>query len=439
MLIPCNELFTFQVKTFLAVTVLGILVLAFELCHGMFVGMYFPVVYTLLNLAPKATIFAGWTTTTIYVCLGALTLAVVLEQCGLLRRISLFCLYKVGGTYSGIMVGVLLAGVATSFMTSCTAYAVMAAFVYGISVTMKLKPSLQTAGLVVVGCMSTLTIEQIIYYPAGLAILYTGGRTVIPDLAVGYVEQIFYNWPIILFFVLFTMLLIKIIPKPEINGKEAFTEQYRELGPMTGKEKKAALLAGCMLVYLLTTSLTGLPIDYAFLVVPWLFFLPGIDLANADTVQKINFTMIFLTAGFMSIGNTGAALGIANIASTVMQPLLAPFGAHASLSILLLAATVMNLALTPFAIYTAFAAPVAQICVDMGINPMAGLYTLLFAGDCVFLPYENLSYLLFFSFGMVRMKDFIKLCSLKVLCQIIWYIVIVYPWWSLCGFMYHVV
>ena len=435
LVIPSNDVYTLQIKLFLASTAFGILILAFELCHGMFVGMYFPVVYTILGLAPTTTIYAGWTSTTIYVCLGALCLAVVLEQCGLLQRISLFCLYKTGGTFSGIMIGVLSAGIVMSFMTSCTAYAVMAALVYGVSKSMKLQPSLPTAALALVGCMATLTIEQVIYYPAGLAILYAGGRTVDPDLQVGYVEQMFYNWPVILFFVVFTVILLKIVPKPEMNGKAIFEENYKKLGTMTKDEKKAGIIVIIMLIYLLTSSLTGLPIDYAFLVVPWLFFLPGFNLANFDTVKSINFTMIFLTAGFMSIGNTGASLGIANIASDIMHPLLEPFGAHVSLSMLLVLATLANFILTPFAIYTAFAAPVAQICHDMGINPMAGLYTLLFGGDCVFMPYEHLSYLLFYSFGMVRLSDFVKLMSLKVAIQIPWYILIVFPWWRICGFM----
>lgn len=58
---PCNEVYSPEVKKFLFVTALGILLVAFELMDLMAVSMMFPIGYILFGLAPWMPLTApGW-------------------------------------------------------------------------------------------------------------------------------------------------------------------------------------------------------------------------------------------------------------------------------------------------------------------------------------------------------------------------------------------
>lgn len=91
--------------------------------------------------------------------------------------------------------------------------------------------------------------------------------------------------------------------------------------------------------------------------------------------------------------------------------------------------------MTPLAFLAGFAAPVAQIAVDLGISPIGPLFMLNFAADAIFLPYEYIPYLIAFSFGVFTMKDFIKLNVFKFVVSLICLAVIIIPYWMLLGIL----
>ena len=57
------------------------------------------------------------------------------------------------------------------------------------------------------------------------------------------------------------------------------------------------------------------------------------------------------------------------------------------------------------------------------------------AKDILFFPYEYPQYLILFSFGMVKMGSMIKLCTVKSLSFILFFIAVIMPLWSLTGIM----
>ena len=67
--LPETALFTSAFKGFLAVTLLGILMLASELVPNMVSAIIFPVGYAILNIAPLPTVLGSWTSTTPFVVL----------------------------------------------------------------------------------------------------------------------------------------------------------------------------------------------------------------------------------------------------------------------------------------------------------------------------------------------------------------------------------
>lgn len=94
---------------------------------------------------------------------------------------------------------------------------------------------------------------------------------------------------------------------------------------------------------------------------------------------------------------------------------------------------VLNLLLTPLAILGAFTGPITQIALDLGLNPLGVLYALKSSIDQVFFPYEYVAYLIFFSFGYIRMKDFTAIMGFKTLLHFIFLFAVMIPWWKIIG------
>ena len=96
---------------------------------------------------------------------------------------------------------------------------------------------------------------------------------------------------------------------------------------------------------------------------------------------------------------------------------------------------VLNFIMTPMAITVTFTLPLAQVAMDIGMNPVA-LYILMGnASDQILLPYEVVLWLVYFSFGMMHMKDFIKFMSVKTVINMLFMFLFMIPWWKISGFL----
>ena len=93
----------------------------------------------------------------------------------------------------------------------------------------------------------------------------------------------------------------------------------------------------------------------------------------------------------------------------------------------------VNFVLTPLAACGALSGPLTQIAVDLGINPLVMIYTLIGSMDQLLLPYEYVSYAIFFAFGLMSTKDFAKFMAAKACCHFIFILIILIPWWKLIG------
>ena len=164
-----------------------------------------------------------------------------------------------------------------------------------------------------------------------------------------------------------------------------------------------------------------------------LMFFPGLKVADESCIKRVDMGMIFFVVACVAIGAVGGSLGVGSILSSQIAPLLAGKSATISLLSLLAFGTAANFVLTPTAMMTALSGPIAAIAVDIGLNIDAAMYALAHSTDLIFLPYEFVPYLIFFSFGAMSMGDFLKMSALRVGCFFIFYAVILIPYWHLVG------
>ena len=96
-------------------------------------------------------------------------------------------------------------------------------------------------------------------------------------------------------------------------------------------------------------------------------------------------------------------------------------------------AVVLNFLLTPLAILAGFSEPIAQIAAGLGLNPVGALYSLFLGCDQVLLPYEYLTYMIFYGFGLIKLTDFMKVLGLKMALATVLLAVVMIPWWHFVG------
>ena len=61
------------------------------------------------------------------------------------------------------------------------------------------------------------------------------------------------------------------------------------------------------------------------------------------------------------------------------------------------------------------------------------MYSLFLGADQVLLPYEYLTYMIFYAFGLIALKDFMKILGLKMVLATVVLAVIMIPWWHFVG------
>lgn len=432
--VPANQVFTSEIRTFLAITACGILIIAFEFFNPIVPGILLPASYLVFGIADGATVYAGWTGNIPMTVVGCFLLASVLNETGVMERIAYWCIVKTGGSYRGIVFGVFLAGVILSLLTSVQAYVMMAAICFGVCSALNLKRSPESAVIMLAGALGSVSSSQFIYHPPFMAFVLSSAQAIDASFDVSWTQWLLQNFPWCIYFMILLFIFTKLFkPTQNIDGKEDFKKKYEALGPTSVKEKKALLLTLLIMLYMVIGSFMGWNINYAFIIGPWLFFFPGIQIATDASVKNINWSMAFFLVGFLSIGNVANRLGFGQIICDLVVPYLQNMSELAIFALIWFLGVALNFLLTPLAIMASIAAPVAQVGQALGIDP-AGIVYILFAGtDQLLLPYEITGYLIFFSFGMIASKDLFKMCGIKMVLHFVFLMVIMVPWWKLIG------
>ena len=98
------------------------------------------------------------------------------------------------------------------------------------------------------------------------------------------------------------------------TAKNIFSKNYRNWA-----EKKGAILTAAVVLYMVSSQWTGLPMDYGLMIIPWFAFLPGIKIGADSDVRNINYEMVFFMMACMGIGAVSSYVGVAGLVSPVLQ------------------------------------------------------------------------------------------------------------------------
>ncbi|MFZ7101987.1 MAG: SLC13 family permease [Peptococcaceae bacterium] len=434
MLIPVSEVFTAQLRLFLAITLCAIFMFAFEAIPNLIPALLLPTAYLLTNLAPAQAIFGPWSTYIPWMFLGGILMANCLETTGLLKRIAYWSIIKTGGTYNGILYGILLAGIILNLLIPAQAVIPLAAFTYGICMALDLGKSKEAAGIMLAGAFAAL-LPMFFFYNPNFAVIIGAASPVYP-VKMTWFTYLFHNLPNIPWAVLCIFIISKVFkPGKPIDVKEFITEEYRKLGTMSGKEKKAIFVCLLLVAFLMTGGLHGIEIGWGFVIAAALMYFPGINVGTDEDIKRINYPIVFFCTACMAIGSVANALGFGKILAQLLLPVMSSSGTFGTIGLVWVLCVVGNFLMTPLAIMAAFSGPLAEVALNLGIDPLAFFYTIFHGVDQILFPYEYILYLVYFAFGLIRIKDFVKIFGIKMVTSIAVILLVLVPYWKLIGLL----
>ena len=432
MLIPTQGVFTPQLRTFSAITLTAILLFAFNILPNFVVAVALPVSYMLLNVAEPNIAFAAWFSNIPWMFMGGFLLANVLERIGLLNRVAFWSIIKTGGTYSGILWGLAIAGIILNLIAPGKAYVPMAALSFGICKALNFEKSREGAGIMMGGFFASWFPTFFLYNPT-FAIMPSLGKEVAP-VQITWLQYFINNIPFVLWLAVCIFMVIKLCkPKKQIDIKDYAIQEYSKLGKVSLEEKKSIIVVSLLFIFMFTSDLHGIDVGWGFALIPLLFFIPGINVGKPVDISKINFTMAIFTTACLSIGHVANSLGIGQIIANAVLPLLQGKSVFFVIGAVWLVCVVAKIFLTPLATYATLTVPLTQIALSLGISPLVIYYTMNLSTTEILFPYQWALVLIFMGYNLTSGKDFTRIWGTKMVLSFVFVLAIAVPYWMLIG------
>ena len=395
--LPVSGNFTIPMRSFLVATTFVILLAAFELLPNMLVGLLLPVAYVLTDTVPVGKALGVWSGSfMVFMIVGGMIFANALDECGLLKRIALWAGTKCQGNLIKLLFALMISGMLIMAVSFTNAWLVTIVLCYSVVKALDLINTKEGLLIMIVAQIVSTTALNFIYSPVTVALWGGGVAMVEKEFEMPWYVLTVYNLPLIIIQIFLTCLLF---------------------------------------LYIILFPWHGWDMNYAFILIPMLCFLPGIDIATKQkSLDTVNFGFIIFIASCMGIGAVGAAVGIGPAMSEWLTPILGGLPIPIFLFLCIILGIIMNILMTPLAMQVMFPGPLASMGMGLGITyPLLPFMAMFFANDMVFFPYENAYLLVLFGFGALSTKEFLSYNLIKMAATLVLFWVLVLPYWYLIG------
>lgn len=435
-LVPTSEQFTPEIRLFLAITVGAVLLWATEPIHTIVPALILPPMYILTGLGTPDLVFASWSQAIPWLLVGGFIISGVFEETGLMHRVAYYCITLAGGTYRGIVFGLLFSGALIALVIPSNGGRVVlyCTLALGIIHALGLEPHSRAASGIMFASFFGAISMGFLYMTGFDNVIIAESMLAKYDYDFSWLEYLKMNFPIFIIwaFVQGTLILFLMKPESPIDKKAFFKEELKKLGPMSGKEKKMSILFIFIIALLIEGTLAP---QWIFLFAACLTFLPGMNLADAQTLRKINFPMLVFVTSTMSIGSVASKVGAGQWVADSVFPLLEGSNHVTIIAIVWLLAVAVNFLLTPLAAVGSLTVPIIEVSIHLGMNPIPVVLTFIQGLNQVIFPYEYALVLLMYSFGVVKMTHLMKIFGVRMLLNLVLILAVALPYWKLLGYM----
>lgn len=424
----------YEKAMFLAITVFAILLIAMELVDTAAIGILLPLGYSILKITDSATAFSGFASSSTWVFCSIFLISAIMTRIGLMNRIAYKIMAITGGTYKGIVIGLVLTGIALGFLLSGNGNMVLIFIAAGVCKSLGIKGK-SAMGLMFISWYGGTKAGGIFFNPALFgAMLKISGQ----QIDIGYLSYAVHMLPTYLWgFVVIAVIYFLTKDDNEVfaAGKNYFKHRYDELGPMTREEKRTTIILICALVYMMTNSLHHLGLDWGYMLALIALYLPVIGTAKKEDVKAAPWDMILFIGACLSIGTVATSLGFSELIAQHITPMVSGMGATGFLAAALLLTAALNFLLTPMALMFLLPIPLVAVGASLGVPALPILYMIFQGMGMVLLPYEAGHALLMYSFGYVKLKDFVVLNLVAWIMVVPFVVFVAFNYWRMIGIL----
>ena len=308
--------FTHAMAMFLALTAWAVAMWCVNLINAAAVGLLLPCLYVVLCGVPEKVALSPWLSDVPFIVIGGFALGRILLDSGLGKRIGLWCVRAMGGSMAGTIIGIWLAvSIVAPFIPAIMGKAALFCAI-GVSLcdALGFKPkSREATAIILAFCLAVASTKLCYLTGGGDVVLGVGLLKKFSGLDISWIDFAKDNFlPGMIYSAISIGLVMLLLPGPSNHKelKEVVKKDYAALGPVTGEQKRAALLLALTLILLVTDSLHKISAGVTLIAVTFIAFLPGMKLLDSEKFSRINFAPLFFIMGCMSIGSVGGALKV---------------------------------------------------------------------------------------------------------------------------------
>ncbi len=419
-----------QWNMFWAFTFLAIALFAFEPIPSSISATLLMLGFVAFSIAPPEVAFNAWLGFLPWIIFASLCIDAIVEKSGLAHRVALHVMNKIAKTPFMLFMAFLIAGYLMNFIIADVFpnVIVLGTFGLGICRALDLKADSKAATCIMVAAYVAASNAGANFLPnnLGLVAVQMLGEY---GFTTNWIEFFVNNISLAFLSTLCSLLILYFYSRNEIASKmadvrECIQKECEELEPITLKEIKAFSLLLIAVTALISEPIHGLHGVFLKIFVLFLSFCPPFNLLTKEDMEKFNFGIIFFVAGCLSIGFTGAYLGVPVWVTQKLMPIIEHVHSAASMNTLAYFIGVLgNFVLTPLGTASSLSAPIADIAVQLGLSAKPAIYSLLLGLDQWVLPYESAPALFLYASGYMRLKHIFVITSIRifVLAAVVWF------------------
>ena len=427
---------------FLAITVGTVVVWAFELMPAAAAGVGMLFLYALFVVPPKVA-FATFNTFLPWITFSSLIIADALLNSGLGKRIALRSMLLLGSSYSKTMIGLMLSGFVVVLLVPALLARVVIymAIAQGLVAALDVDPKSRTSSSLIFGGFLAAVAPSLFILTGSeinlMGMYSTWDVTGEPKPWTDFLVQM---GPLNVLYMAFSTFMIFMIrgkdPLPGENNLENILRvRLAEMGNIKPSEVKVLVLLVVGLLAFIFEKQIGYPGTMVYSLIMLLAFLPGVDLCDGKSFSKLNLSFVFFLASCQAIGMVAGALHVDKWLSDLMLPLLQGQGNTMAVLITYLSGLLINFLLTPMAATGSMCGPLAQLALQLGIDPQVLTYSFLYGLEQYVLPYEIGVFMYIFVTGAITHKHVVPALALRMVFVPIMLAVVAVPYWTFLGLL----
>ena len=423
----------------LALTLMTVTFWALQVSHSGYVAGLYLMLLIVFGVSSPAVVLAPLTGSSTFLIIGAYLLAATVRSSPLGERIAYYIMLRFVSSYRSLIIAIFLLSFVLSLLIP---HAWPRAFLM-MSVMLVM---IKTAGI---GEQDARQVGFAVFLSTvPLSMVFLTGASVTNPLAIHYaqVPVSWFGWlkvmglpSIIASIITLTLFLVLFKQHEPIHfDRSAIKMLYKNLGPMSNKEKRILIWLAIAILCWFTDSIHKIDIGWVTFLITILMSFPVIgEVVEARHWKEVPLNIILYIAAAIAIGTVGSDTGMNAFIAEMLLPARAPSNIFALAFVITTFTLLVHMALGSVLSVMGVAIPALLAFVSpLGINPLViSLWAYTVIGTHFILPYHHTNILVGVGEenGLYSQKETIRLGIPLIVMVYFITVVIQTLWWSVLG------